>query len=109
VVETLIIKDEILIGSRIFRIEFIERLVDGADECYGRYDFADCLIQINSSYSEELQEMALLHELRHIIWTLLGYYNEDKVELGESFIIQQQHYEHQILIQILEWQKGDFQ
>lgn len=101
----MIIKDKILIGSRIFKIEFIERLVNGSDECYGTYDFVEGLIQINSSYSEELQEMALLHELRHIIWTLLGYYNEDEVKLSESFIIQQQHYEHQILIQILSWQK----
>lgn len=52
-----------------------------------------------------MNELTLLHELRHFVWAMLGYYTDEEIKLSEEFIIQQQHYDHQIMLQIIEWQK----
>lgn len=101
----MIIKDKILIGTKTFSIEFVENLVHDGDELYGDCNWGNARIRINKSYPGEHQELALMHELRHLIFDALGYRHDDEVKLDESFIIQQQMYDHQVLKQIIEWQK----
>jgi hypothetical protein len=35
---------------------------------------------------------------------MLGYCFDEKVKLGEQLIIGMQHYDHQVMLQIIEWQ-----
>ncbi len=69
----MIIKDKIKIGTKTFHIEFVENLINDGDELYGECSWGKGRIRINSSYPEEHQELALLHELQHLIFDALGY------------------------------------
>ncbi len=102
----MIIKDKIQIGTKIIDIEFVENLVSDGDELYGDCNWGKCTIRINSSYPKQHQELALLHEIRHLIFDALGYRPDDEVKINEPLIIQQQIYDHQVMLQIIEWQKS---
>ena len=103
----MIIKDKIQIGGIWWTIKFIKGLKDEEENClvYGLCEYSDYTISISSDYPEEKQEVALLHEIRHAINDTLGYTFNQKVKLNEKLIIESQHYDHQVMLQIIEWQK----
>lgn len=102
----MIIKDKIQIGTRTFTIEYIPNLRDDENnELYGRENTGRGLIQINSDYPEDVQEQALIHEIRHIILEFCGYASVDKIDNDESFLERMENYDHQVMLQIIEWQK----
>jgi hypothetical protein len=101
----LIIKDKIQIGGIWWKIKFCDELKDDDnDDLYGQCCYSENIIKINTKYPEVKQELALLHEIRHAIHDMLGYAHDERVKLGEQLIIGQQHYDHQIILQIIEWQ-----
>jgi hypothetical protein len=105
----MIIKDKIQIGGIWWTIKFVKELKDEDDNSliYGECRYSEYTINICSDYPKEKQEVALLHEIRHAINDTLGYRHNQKIKLNEQLIIGSQHYDHQVMLQIIEWQKGE--
>lgn len=117
----MMIKDKIQIGGLWWKIDFVKDLRFTDDEeksdvvgdenkdeiidIYGFCRYQDRTIEINTNFDETTQELTLIHELRHAVYDMLGITHEDDVKITERFIRSQQNYDHQIMLQIIEWQK----
>jgi Zn-dependent peptidase ImmA (M78 family) len=62
-------------------------------------------IVINSRYSKQIQEVIFFHELTHIIRTMHGFTGIEIDPQDEIFIECEASSWHQIMLQIIEWQK----
>lgn len=60
------IPDKVKIGYKEYSIKFVDYpiLVNGK-ECYGSIDYNDCVIKINSTFSQTQQEATFWHEVVH--------------------------------------------
>ncbi len=100
----MIIKDKIQIGPFDFKIEFVPNLMED-EKTLGATDFDKQLIQIDSSQSEQGIADAFYHELVHILFILMGYKNQKLLAHDETFICSFSFGWHQIMNQVIQWQK----
>jgi hypothetical protein len=100
----MIIKDKIQIGPFDFKIEFVPNLMED-EKTLGATDFDKQLIQLDSSQSEQGIADAFYHELVHILFILMGYKGQKLLSHDETFITSFSFGWHQIMNQVIEWQK----
>lgn len=67
------------------RIRFVRTLVEDDEACYGTFDGKALVIEISERYPEQLQRVALFHEIAHFAYRFGGHSLEDAKEFpGEE-------------------------
>lgn len=101
-VDSLIFKDNILIGGVVWEIT-IEDLDDAG--AYGITEFNKCKIRLHKSDKPEMIEAHFWHEILHIVHGHAGYYQGKEMIHNEHLVEAETHILHQIMTQVISWQK----
>jgi hypothetical protein len=80
----------------------------GEEITHGYRDLYKSEICINSDREIQQQFQTLLHEIKHCIRDSLGFHGGEEVDpQNEGYIEAECSLDHQVILQIIEWQKQD--
>lgn len=102
----MIIKDSIQIMGTTYKIEFKDEVrSESGQSCFALAFEDEEKIQIDKNNLDQHSESSLCHELVHLMLDSIGIHFNEEIKHNEQFVEQFSGLMHQILIQIIDWQK----
>lgn len=79
----MIIPQKVKICGQIFTVVMVENLNDGIKMLSGYIDYGKSEISLNKGIGEQQQQVTLLHEILHGLFTVFGIKVDDEEEVVE--------------------------
>lgn len=80
---------QLKVGGVTYTVEEQENLIN-TDDAWGRVDYFDSHIRVDTSLSAERKEQTLIHELTHAIFLEAGYKEQDEDMINRVSIVLHQ-------------------